>query len=85
MRQGLAPATALGVARLAFKELELNIVEIVSATENKASIRVAEKIGALRERILRKRIIVRDTVYDAFMFSLIADDVREKPKKTSNT
>jgi len=28
---------------------------------------------------LRKRIIVRDTVYDAFMFSLLADDVREKP------
>jgi len=84
-RQGLAPAAALGVARFAFKEVELNRVEIVIATENKASIRVAEKIGALREGILRKRIIVRDTVYDAFMFSLLADDVKEKPKRTSNT
>ena len=85
MRQGPAPATALGVARFEFKELELNRVEIVSATENKASIRVAEKIGALREGILMKRIVVCDTVYDVFMFSLIADYVREKPKKTSNT
>ena len=83
-RQGVTPAAGLSVARFAFKELELNRVEIVSATENKASIRVAEKIGALREGTLRKRIVVRDTVYDAFMFSLIADDVREKPKKTSS-
>jgi len=84
-RQGVAPAAALGIARFAFKEVELNRVEIVIATENKASIRVAEKIGALREGLLRKRIVVRDTVYDAFMFSLLADDVREKTKKTSNT
>ena len=82
---GLAPAAALGVARFAFKELELNRVEIVIATENKASIRVAEKIGALREGILRKRIVVRDTVYDAFLFSLLVDDVREKPKMNRNT
>jgi ribosomal-protein-serine acetyltransferase len=84
-RQSVAPASALGVARFAFKKVELNRVEIVIATENKASIRVAEKIGALREGILRKRIVVRDTVYDAFMFSLLADDVRGKPKKTSST
>jgi len=84
-RQGVAPAAALGVARFAFKELELNRVEIVIATENKTSIRVAEKIGALREGILRKRIVVSDTVYDAFMFSLLTDDLSGKPKKTSNT
>jgi len=56
--------------------LGLNRVEIVVATENKASIRVAEKIGALREGILRKRIVVRDNVYDAFIFSIISDDFR---------
>jgi len=83
-RQGVAPAAALGVARFAFKKVELHRAEIVIATENKASIRVAEKIGALREGILRKRIVVRDTVYDAFMFSLLADDLSEKPKKTSS-
>jgi len=81
----VAPASALGVARFAFKEVELNRVEIVIATENKASIRVAEKIGALREGILRKRIVVRDTVYDAFLFSLLADDLSGKPEKTSST
>ena len=84
-RQGLAPAAALSVARFAFKEVELNRVEIVIATENKGSIRVAEKIGALCEGILRKRIVVRDTVYDAFMFSILADDVKGKTKKTSST
>jgi len=84
-RQGVVPAAALGVARFAFKKVECNRAEIVIATENKASIRVAEKIGALREGILRKRIVVRDTVYDAFMFSLLADDLIEKPKNTNIT
>jgi len=51
-------------------------VEIVVATNNMASIRIAEKAGALREGTLRKRIAVRETVYDAFMFSLIPDDIR---------
>jgi len=75
-RQGIASAATLLVAEFAFKELGLNRVEIVVATENKASIRVAEKIGALREGILRKRIVVRDNVYDAFIFSIISDDFR---------
>jgi len=85
IKAGRGASSGFGVARFAFKELELNRVEIVIATENKTSIRVAEKIGALREGILRKRIVVSDTVYDAFMFSLLTDDLSGKPKKTSNT
>ena len=74
--QGIATAATLLLAQFAFKELSLNRVEIVVATKNEASIRVAERTGALREGTLRKRIVVRENVYDAFMFSLIPDDIR---------
>ncbi len=50
-------------------------MDLVIATGNKRSIRVAEKVGALREGMLRNRIVVRDKVYDALMFSLISDDL----------
>jgi RimJ/RimL family protein N-acetyltransferase len=74
--QGIATAATLRLAQFAFKQLSLNRVEIVVATKNVASIRVAERTGALREGTLRKRIVVRENVYDAFMFSLIPDDIR---------
>jgi RimJ/RimL family protein N-acetyltransferase len=49
-------------------------VEIVIALENKASIRVAEKVGAHSEGILRNRMVVGREVYDAFMYSLVPQD-----------
>jgi len=63
------------VARFGFDELKLRRIEIVAAINNKASQRVAEKAGATREGILRNRLVVRDKVYDAVMFSLIPGDL----------
>ena len=73
--KGVASAASLLVARFGFEELGLNRIEIVVATSNVASQRVAEKLGATREGILRHRITVRDKVYNAVMFSLIPDDL----------
>jgi RimJ/RimL family protein N-acetyltransferase len=75
--RGLASAAASLAAAFGFKQLGLNRVEIVMAKENLASMRVAEKIGAKRERELRRRIAVRDRVYDALMYSLIAVDLSD--------
>ena len=74
-RQGAATVATLLLARFGFTELKLNRIEIVIATENKVSQRVAEKVGATREGILRNRLIVRDRTYDAVMFSLIPQDL----------
>ena len=74
--QGIATAATLRLAQFAFKQLSLHRVEIVVATKNVVSIRVAERTGALREGTLRNRIAVRENIYDAFMFSLIPDDIR---------
>lgn len=71
----MAPAALLLLAGFGFDELKLNRIEIVIATNNQPSQRVAEKVGATREGILRKRLIVRDRIYDAFMYSLIPGDL----------
>jgi RimJ/RimL family protein N-acetyltransferase len=72
---GIASAATAQLAQFGFETLELHRIEIVVATRNPASIRVAEKVGAKREGILRNRITLNDTVHDAFMYSLIPSDL----------
>ena len=74
-RQGIATAAANLLIQFGFNQLKLNRIEIVVATGNKASRRVAEKVGATREGVLRNRFVIQDKVYDAVMFSLIPKDV----------
>jgi RimJ/RimL family protein N-acetyltransferase len=73
-RQGVASAAVPLIARFGFEKLNLNRVEIVVATANLPSQRVAEKAGALREGVLRQRLTVGESVYDAVMFSLVPGD-----------
>jgi ribosomal-protein-serine acetyltransferase len=75
--QGVASAAARLVAKFGFNELGFTRIEIVTAVGNNASQRVAEKAGATREGIERNRHVVRDKVYDAVMFSLIPNDLKE--------
>ena len=74
-RQGVATTAALLSARFGLRELKLNRIGILVATGNKASQRVAEKIGATREGVLRNRLVIHDKVYDAVVFSLIPQDL----------
>ena len=74
-KQGVATSATLLLAHFGFDELKLNRIEIVVATENTPSQRVAEKAGATQEGILRKRLVVRDKAYDAVMYSLIPEDI----------
>ncbi|MGC8857312.1 MAG: GNAT family N-acetyltransferase [Anaerolineae bacterium] len=73
--KGIAAKAAQLAARFAFEKVGLIRVEVVVATENLASLRVAEKIGAQREGVLRNRIVVGQKAYDAVMFSLIPEDL----------
>jgi RimJ/RimL family protein N-acetyltransferase len=74
-QQGIASRAALLLARLAFEHLGFVRVEIVVAVGNKASHRVAQKVGAVQEGILRNRMVVGENVYDAVMHSLIPQDL----------
>lgn len=69
--QGIASTVVPLLARFAFNELKLNRVEIITAVGNKASQQVAEKVGALKEGLMRNRIVVRDSIYNGVMYSLI--------------
>jgi RimJ/RimL family protein N-acetyltransferase len=70
---GFAPEAAWILADFGFRTLGLVRIEIVAAKENVASQRAAEKAGALREGLLRNRLVVGDTVQDAFLFSMTPD------------
>jgi ribosomal-protein-serine acetyltransferase len=71
---GLAGRAALLGARFAFEKIRLIRAEIVIAVGNKASKRVAEKIGAHYEGVLLNRMTVGENIYDAHMFSLLPSD-----------
>lgn len=72
--QGIAGQAARLAARFAFEKLKLVRVEVVVAVGNAASLKVAEKIGAHREGVLRNRVIVREQLHDGAMYSFVPQD-----------
>ena len=78
--EGVAVRATGLAARFAFEKVGLIRVEIVIASENKASLRVAEKVGAHYEGILRNRMVVGKDVYDAHMYSLVPQDFGLSPR-----
>ena len=73
--QGAATAATLLLARWGFTVLKLYRIEILVAVGNKSSQRVAEKVGAQHEGVLRNRLKIREDLQDAIMYSLIPKDV----------
>src|SRR5512140_1792086 len=73
--QGVAVAATRLCACFGFEELGLKRIEIVAAADNRRSQRVAEKVGATREGILRKRLKIGEVWHDAVMFSLVPEDL----------
>jgi RimJ/RimL family protein N-acetyltransferase len=71
VKQGIATTATALLAQFGFRKLKLNRIEILVAIENKASQGVAVKAGAMREGILRNRLLLHGKIHDAVMFSLI--------------
>lgn len=76
-KKGIATRAVRLLARFGCETLALQRIEIVVPIGHTASIRVAEKAGALREAILRNRVILHDVVHDAVMFSFVPQDFVE--------
>jgi ribosomal-protein-serine acetyltransferase len=68
---GVAPAAVRAVAAYAFRKTDLIRLEIVVAVGNTRSQRVAEKVGAVREGVLRSRVLLSTGPTDAVMYSLV--------------
>jgi ribosomal-protein-serine acetyltransferase len=74
-QRGVATAATRLAAHFAFDQLGLRRIEIVAAVDNLASQRVAEKAGATREGVLRKRLLINGHSCDAIMYSLVREDI----------
>ena len=72
--QGIATAAARRLAQHGFEKLSFQRIEIVVQKDNRASLKVAEKLGAVREGLLRNRLLVHGSPVDAYMHSLIPSD-----------
>jgi ribosomal-protein-serine acetyltransferase len=70
-RRGVATEAVRQVADFAFGNTDLVRVEIVCAVGNDASQRVAERAGAVREGVLRHRLVLHGQSVDAVMYSLV--------------
>ena len=72
--EGIAGRATNLAARFGFEHAGLVRAEIVIAAGNEKSIRVAEKLGAHYEGILRNRMVIGKVIADAHMYSLIPQD-----------
>jgi RimJ/RimL family protein N-acetyltransferase len=70
-RQGLATTAVHELVRWGFANTDLNRFEIVVAIENLPSQRVAERAGALREGVLRRRLVLHGRAHDAVVYSIL--------------
>jgi ribosomal-protein-serine acetyltransferase len=73
--QGVATEATRQLCQWAFREQRMRRIEIVVALENVASQRVAKKVGAVREGLMRQRLVVRDNIHDAVIFGLLRDEL----------
>ena len=69
-RQGIATAAVGQIRDFAFQATGLIRLEIVVAVENRASHLVAERVGAIREGILQRRLGLHGVATDATVFLL---------------
>jgi ribosomal-protein-serine acetyltransferase len=74
-KRGVATAAVRLLAAFGVRELGLLRIELGIATGNLRSQRVAEKSGAVREGVLRNKLVWGDRVLDAVMYSIIPSDV----------
>lgn len=72
-RRGVATAAIRQLSRWAFESTDLIRLEVVVSIRNLASLRAAEKAGAVREGVLRSRLLLHGVAHDAVLFSFVRD------------
>jgi len=75
MGRGVATRVVGMLAAFGFTDLDLWRIEILMSVKNERSRRVAEKIGAGFEGVLRSRLRLYDEAHDARLYSLLRPPV----------
>ena len=70
-RQGLAVDVVAILAKFGFETLGLTHIELVAATDNVPSRRVAEKAGAQFKCVARNRLLIRGVPLAAAVYSFV--------------
>jgi RimJ/RimL family protein N-acetyltransferase len=73
--RGYATEASRLVTRWVFTAIELERLEIMVAVGNLRSQRVAERVGAVREGMLRKSLRMHGVQHDAVVYSLVRGDL----------
>lgn len=73
--KGITPTAVALATDLCFEELRLHRMEICIRPENRASLRVVEKLGFRYEGLRRRYIHIDGDWRDHFAFALVADEV----------
>ena len=72
--EGIATEAARLVAQYGFEKLGLQRIEIVVHKDNVPSLLVAQRLGAMREALLRNRVLLHGIPSEAYLHSLIPTD-----------
>jgi RimJ/RimL family protein N-acetyltransferase len=72
--RGLMTEAGGAVVSFGFEQLDLHRIYLHAAPANRASVRVAEKLGFAREGLLRDATRGADGWHDAYAFGLLASD-----------
>jgi ribosomal-protein-alanine N-acetyltransferase len=83
--QGFAPEAADALLRWAFDTLDLNRVQSDADTRNTASARVLEKLGFVREGMLRENCIVNGEVSDSWVYGLLRRQWKPRPRSVADS
>lgn len=76
--RGIVSEAVRLLAKSGFEDLPVNRIEILTAVENVPSQKAAEKAGARREGILRKRLMIGGRNHDAVIFSFVREDFQSE-------
>ena len=83
--QGIATEATACVAGLGFDEMGLHRVTLRIAVGNTPSERVAEKLGFVREGLLRKEVLVRGEWLDHSLWAMLEEEYRAlRPEWVAN-
>src|SRR5437899_11017709 len=73
-RKGICSTAIRLIAQFAFSQTDLKRLEFVVPVGNAASQRAVEKSGAVREGLLRNRVLLNGASLDALMYSIVRDE-----------
>ncbi len=74
--QGFASEAIKEVARFGFQELQINRIEAEVIPSNTGSIKTLQRLGFVREGLLRQWLLWNEKYYDIVMYSLLRSQLR---------